>query len=101
MQTLSWYAKPSPNQQKGIEEQLLFDTERDHYQVLALGWEKGRRVYFCVLHLDIRNGKIWLQENSTDFDIIAVLEEKGVPKSDIVLGFQPEDVRGMTEYAMA
>ncbi len=46
-------------------------------------------------------GKIWLQENSTDFDIIGVLEEKGVPKSDIVLGFQPEDVRGMTEYAMA
>ncbi|MBK9336734.1 MAG: XisI protein [Lewinellaceae bacterium] len=91
---------PRPPKKKGIEEQLLFDTQRDHYQVLALGWEKGRRVYFCVLHLDIRNGKIWLQENSTDFDIVGVLEEKGVPKSGIVLGFQPEDVREMTEYAV-
>ncbi len=101
METLSEYAKPSPNRQAGIEEQLLFDTQRDHYQVLALGWEKGKRVYFCILHLDIRNGKIWLQENSTDFDVIGILEDKGVPKSDIVLGIHPEDVRPMTEYAVA
>lgn len=45
-------------------------------------------MYFCILHLDIRNGKTRLQENSTDFDIIGVLEEKGVPRSDIVPGIQ-------------
>ena len=101
METLNEYARPTSTAQPGIEEQLLFDTQRDHYQVLAVGWEKGRRVYFCILHLDIRNGKIWLQENSTDFDVIGVLEEKGVPKSDIVLGIHPEEVRPMTEYAVA
>jgi hypothetical protein len=41
-----------------------------------------------------------LQENSADFDVIGVLEEKGVPKSDIVLGIHPEEVRPMTEYAV-
>lgn len=80
MKTLTEYTRPTSTAQPGIEEQLLFDTQRDHYQVLALGWEKGRRVYFCILHLDIRNGKIWLQENSTDFDVIGELEEKGVPQ---------------------
>jgi XisI protein len=84
----------------GVEEYLSFDTERDHYQLLALGWEQGRRVYFCILHLDIKNGKIWLQENNTDYDIIGGLIELGVPKSDIVIGFHPEDVRSMTDYAV-
>lgn len=41
-----------------------------------------------------------LQENSTDFDIIGSSEEKGAPKSDIVPGIHPEEVRGMTEYAV-
>ncbi|HMB28005.1 MAG TPA: element excision factor XisI family protein [Blastocatellia bacterium] len=29
------------------------------------------------------------------------MEEAGVPRSDIVLGFQPPDVRPLTGYAIA
>jgi hypothetical protein len=98
---LTSYVQPVSKHQNGIEEQLIFDIERDHYQILALGWDKGSRIYFTILHLDIKNEKIWLQENSTDFDIIGALEKKGVPKSDIVLAIHPEEVRPLTEYAVA
>lgn len=84
-----------------VEEYVSFDTERDHYQLLSLGWENGRRVYFCILHFDIKGDKIWLQENNTDYDIISRLEQMGIAKSEIVMGFHPADFRGISEFAVA
>ncbi|BBC24751.1 fdxN element excision controlling factor protein [Pseudanabaena sp. ABRG5-3] len=45
------------------------------------------------MHLDIKNGKIWIQINNTELDIGQALVEKGVPKEDIVIGFQPVYIR--------
>jgi hypothetical protein len=82
-----------------VESQLLFDTERDHYQVVNVGWSNQQRVYGCVLHLDIKDGKIWLQYNGTEIDVGQKLVELGVPKSDIVVGFHAPHRRQWTEYA--
>lgn len=84
-----------------IESQCIFDLQRDHYQIVNVGWENQRRVYGCVIHLDIKNGKIWLQYNGTEIDIAQELVDRGVPKSDIVLGFQPPYRRPLTEYAVS
>lgn len=43
-----------------VEAQLIFDTERDHYQWMNVGWQQFNRIYRCVMHFDIKNGKIWL-----------------------------------------
>lgn len=83
------------------EEQLILDSERDHYQILTIGWENGKRVYYPIFHLDIRNGKIWVQEDATDFDLVGELERRGVAKTDIVLGFQPPYKRALSGYALA
>lgn len=98
---LSNYVQEGRTDRSDIEDQLIFDTDHDHYQVLSVGWEKGQRVFFCVLHLDIKNDKIWLQENSTDYDIAEDLMALGVPASDIVIGFIPLDARALSEYAVA
>lgn len=95
------YASPNTDSNKDLEEQLVFDTERDHYQLLSVGWQNQKRVYFILLHLDIKNNKIWLQENSTDYDIVEDLIRSGVPNSDVVIGFLPADVRKLTEFAVA
>jgi hypothetical protein len=95
------YAAPANDNAKELEDQLIFDNERDHYQIMSVGWNNKKRVYFCLLHLDIKNNKIWLQENSTDYDIVEDLVKLGVPNSDVVLGFIPADVRPFTEYAVA
>ncbi len=42
-----------------------------------------------------------VQEDWIEHGIAAELEEAGVPKSAIVLGFQPPYVRPYTEYAAA
>jgi hypothetical protein len=89
---------PTPEE---VEEQLILDTERDHYQILTIGWEGAKRVYYPVFHLDIKNGKVWVQEDATDFDIVGELESRGIEKSDIVLAFHAPYKRIHTAYALA
>lgn len=80
--------------------QTIFDTVHDHYQLIYVGWDKGKRVYGPVIHLDIKNEKIWLQWNGTEDDIAADLVEMGVPKQDIVLGFHSPYMRQFTDFAV-
>jgi hypothetical protein len=84
-----------------IESQCNFDPHNDHYQVVNVGWENGHRVYGCVLHLDLKNHKIWLQYNGTEIDIAQELQDRGVARSDIVLGFLSPYRRQLTEYAVS
>ncbi|WP_373529746.1 XisI protein [Nostoc sp.] len=84
-----------------IESQLVFDTEHDHYQLLEVGWEGLKRVYICIIHLDIKDGKIWIQRNMTDVDIARELVEMGMPKEDIILGLHPPYKRPYTGYGVA
>jgi XisI protein len=84
-----------------IESQLVFDTENDHYQLLDVGWEGLKRIYNCFIHLDIKDGKIWIQRNMTELDIARELVEMGVSKEDIVLGLHPPYKRPYTGYGVA
>jgi hypothetical protein len=52
-----------------VESQLIFDPDRNHYQLVHVGWRNKRRIYDCVVHLDIKDGKIWVQHNGTEFDV--------------------------------
>jgi XisI protein len=81
--------------------QLIFDTKNHHYQLYRVGWEGLQRIHYCVFHIDILKGKVWVQEDATDYDITGVLEEKNIPKEDIVLGFHAPYKRPYTEYAVA
>jgi hypothetical protein len=83
------------------EVQLIFDIERDHYQVIHLGWEEQRRVYGCIIHVDIKDGKIWIQRDGTEVGVANELVNAGVPKKDIVLAFQSPYKRQFTEYAVS
>jgi hypothetical protein len=74
---------------EGVESQLLMDTQRDHYQWMRVGWHKLQRVYHIVLHLDIKNDKVWIQQNTTDLNLTQELIAIGVAHEDIVLGLQP------------
>ncbi len=84
-----------------IECQLIFDTEHNHYQLLDIGWDGLKRVYNCFIHLDIKDGKIWIQRNMTEADLAQELVEMGVPKEDIILGLHPHYKRPYTGYGVA
>ncbi|MCG5062022.1 MAG: XisI protein [Limnoraphis sp. WC205] len=83
-----------------VEAEIIFDTLRDRYQVVHVGWSNKRRIYGCVLHLDIKNGKIWIQHDGTEGGIANELVERGVAKQDIVLGFHSPFKRKFTEFAV-
>ncbi|BAU10187.1 fdxN element excision controlling factor protein [Leptolyngbya sp. NIES-3755] len=95
---LSEYSDRRSNHE--VDSQCIFDLQRNHFQVVNVGWSDRGRIYGCVLHLDIQNDKIWLQYNGTEIDIAQELVDRGVPKSDIVLGFQAPHRRPLTDYAV-
>ena len=68
---------------------------------MRTGWRGQDYRFGVVFYFDIRDGKIWVQENRTDILIAEELVERGVPKSDIVLGLQPPADRARTGYATA
>ena len=73
----------------------------DHYQLLDIGWEEYNRIYNCFIHIDIKDGKIWIQENMTENDLAQELVEMGVNKEDIILGLHPPYKRPYTGYGVA
>jgi hypothetical protein len=80
------------------EVQTIFDSEQDHYQLLYVGWRGNKRHFGCILHLDIKGGKIWIQHDGTEEGIANRLVEMGVPKQDIILAFHEPYIRQFTEF---
>ena len=89
--------KPSYGQ---VEIEQIFDREHDRYQLLAIGWNQQKRIYGTTIHLDIQDGKIWVQQNTTEFDLASDLVEMGVAKQDIVIGFHTPKMRQLTSFAV-
>lgn len=84
----------------GIESQPIFDVQRDRYLILSQGWQGQKRVYWVLMHLELREGKVWIQQNQTEMDIVAELLALGILQEDIVLGIIPPEYRtlaGLTE----
>jgi hypothetical protein len=94
------YVNQRPSSE-GIETQTIFDTERDHYLLANVGWYNNRRVYGCVLHIDIKDSKVWIQYNGTEHAVADELVALGVPKEDIVLGFHSPYKRQFTGFAVS
>ena len=88
-------------QEEGVETQLIIDSERDHYLLLRVGWEKGKRINYAVFQFDIKDEKIWIQENNTDVEVDRELEEMGISKKEIVVGFHHPSMREYSDYAIA
>lgn len=101
VQSLMTRYATSDQMKDDIEVQLVMDTVRDHYQWMNVGWEGLKRIYNCYIHIDIKDGKIWLQQNWTEEDPAAELVEMGVPREDIVLGLHPPYKRPYTDYGVA
>lgn len=81
--------------------EAIFDRQRSRFALMTLGWDDGERVHHALVHVDIIDGKIWIQTDNTEHGVAPELVRAGIPKSDIVLGFRPPDVREHTDYAVA
>lgn len=100
-EVLSWHGSFPSHQGEEFERQVIFDRTRDHYQVLDVGWHYPKRLYQVLIHLDIKDGKIWVQTDNTDPSVVERLIERGVPQEDIVLAFHAPYKRPYTGFAVA
>jgi len=83
----------------GAHSQVVFDDQRGRYLVLDIGWDDNKYWHITPIHLDLIDDKIWVQYDETEEGVATDLLEANVPKEDIVLGFQPPNVRKYTEFA--
>jgi XisI protein len=79
--------------QNDTNAQLIFDSDRDRYLVMHNEWRNDYRIYGCAMQLDIIEGQIWIQHNSTEIYIDRELILRGVSPKDIILGFRSPSIR--------
>lgn len=97
-ETIQHYAQFKPSHGE-VETEVLFDEAQDHYHLVYAGWNGVYRIHGNVLHIDIRNGKVWIQHDGTESGIAEELVEKGIPRDKIVLAFKHPSVRPHTDFA--
>jgi hypothetical protein len=83
-----------------VELQVIIDKEHNHYQLMTVGWNGEKRIHGIMLHIDIKDSKIWIQHNGTERRIAQDLLELGVPKQDIVLAFHSPTRRKYSDFAV-
>jgi hypothetical protein len=81
--------------------QLILDEANNHYLLTEVGWQGQQRIYGTLIHCDIINGKIWIQQDGTEDGMAPELIALGIEPQQIVLGFKSVERRQTTDYAVA
>jgi hypothetical protein len=84
-----------------VQIEVVFDEANDHYELVYAGWNGSYRIHGSVLHIDIRNGKVWIQQDGTEEGVADALVSAGIPQEQIVLAFKSPDIRQHTDFAAA
>ena len=79
----------------------VFDEAADIYLVIVEGWQDVRRYHGCLVHVEIKGDKIWIQQDGTEDGVAADFLRAGIPKQSIVLGFKSPQSRAHTDFAVA
>ncbi len=69
------------------EWQPICDAERGEYLLLkfVLGKDGESKNKYTIFHFRLKNGKVLIEENNTDSDIVSELLDLGIKKQDILL----------------
>jgi hypothetical protein len=76
------------------------DRVYDHDEVMQVGCNGDRRIHGSILHIDIRDGKVWIEYKGTDARIGEELVAASIGRDDMVLGFHPAELRPLTGYGV-
>src|SRR5690349_17600356 len=83
-----------------IRTEEVFDRTRDRYLLMNVGWDQGKRIHGCLVHIDIVDGNLWIQRDGTETGIAIDLMRAGIPKERIVLGFRAPEVRQHIDFTV-
>lgn len=94
-----WEQRPGPESKLRFE--FVGDRARDRYLVVVVGWEGAHHVHSTLVHVDLVEGKLWIQHDQTEQGVAPELVAAGVAPEHIVLGFKSPARRAVTGYAVA
>ncbi len=92
--------KTKPVKVSDLRYQSIIDKEKGILQLKMFGWRGHTQVYGTLVDMEIINDKIIVHYDGLDPGIIPQLEQKGVPKTQIVMGWIHPDERKYTDYAV-
>lgn len=86
---------------QGAELLPVFDTVQDNYLLVDAGWDGMRRIHHIVAHMRLRNGKVRVEADNTNTELVRQLLDAGLTKDEIVLAFYSPQKRPLTQFAVA
>jgi hypothetical protein len=84
-----------------LKAKTVFDDVSTSYLVVVEGWKDVKRLHGCIVHVEIKDSKIWIQQDGTEDGIAGDLLRAGISKENIVLGFKSPQSRKYTGFAVA
>lgn len=71
--------------------ETVFDRANDRYLIMLVGWNDRHRVHGCLVHVDLIDGRFWVQRDGTERGIPRDLMEQGLPRERIVMAFRRDE----------
>ncbi len=59
------------------------------------------RVHGSLVHIDIIDGKLWIQRDGLEHGVVTELLEAGIPKDRIVMAYKSIETRRLMEFAVS
>ena len=98
--TLNGYAA-IPFSYGEIDQRVFIDQAKNNFFLFNVGWHNKKRVHGCVVHIEIIDDKVWIQQDGIEDGIANDFLAAGIPKDKIVLAFYPPSIRTYTEFAVS
>lgn len=76
-----------------VETYAVCDESNDNYLVIDVGWLTFGRQHAMPIHIRIKDGKVLVEWDGTDQEIVQQLIDAGIDKNDVVWNFEkPREV---------
>ncbi len=60
---LTEYHQLNEKSDSTTESALVFDENHEHYLLLPMGWNQDNRIKSVMIHIRLKDGKIWIEED--------------------------------------
>lgn len=94
---LGQYLEETPREEQ-IESFGIIDELGEHYIFMEVGWQPPRRVYNIVFHVRLKDDKIYIEQDWTEYGVARHLIEAGIPVSAIEMAMKAPELRPWIEW---
>lgn len=81
-----------------LRKHLVIDEPKNEFILISLGNHKGKYNYTVLAHVEIKDDKILIHEESVDPSIFERLTDAGIPEADILPIYLPDFVTLADDY---